>query len=231
MKIEKILSVMTAGILAACSIKTASIKVPEPLENSTVYQLITQSEYWGLGMDGIFDLAGLYTGKYQRSASSSSYFDDFVTNKEGTMLAEVINSKTGVSWILSCHGGGTGVNIGNFSFGGDDPYVCEITNRSGNIVGSYSLTKSGGVIDFGPSGKVNGTLTLSEKTYEIESIHEMEGSFIPVDHPLGYYIKSQGKVVAAVQVNGRITLQSDDNDLDSYAIATVASALSVRPEE
>lgn len=230
MKTEKIFTILTAGLLASCSIKTASIKVPVPLENSPVYKLTTQGEYWGLGMDGVFDLGGMYIGKYQRSASSSSYFDDFVTSKEGTMLAEIVNSSSGSSWILSCYGGDTGVNIGNFSFGGENPYLCNITNKNGTEIGLYSLEKSGGVIDFGPSGKVNGALEISGKKYEIESIHHMEGSFIPVDHPIGYYIKREGKVVAAVQVNGRITLQSDDNDLDSYAIATVASALSVRPE-
>ncbi|UTW47806.1 hypothetical protein [Bacterioplanoides sp. SCSIO 12839] len=217
--------------LTACSAKLASIKVPADLATQAPQALTTDGEFWGLGMDGTFDLAGLYHGKYDREASGSSYFGDFISNDEGSMAAEVVNSQSQQRWLLNCAGENTSVNLGGLSFGGDSPYECEVTSADKNKVGNFILKKSSGLIDFGPTGKVSGSLTLDGKRFEVESIHDMEGSFIPSDQPLGYYIKKNGQTVAAIQVNGRITLQSDGADMDAYAIATVASSLSVRPEE
>lgn len=228
---KKVVLITSAMLIAGCSAKLASIKVPDELSVNPVQTLTTAGAFWGLGMDGTFDLAGLYNGKYDRSASGSSYFGNLISKQEGSMAAEVSNVTSKKRWILNCYGGGTSVNIGNFSFGGNSPYQCQITDSDKNNVGVFVLKKSAGLIDFGPSGKVEGSLSLSGKRFTIESIHDMEGSFIPVDHPLGYYIKKGDKVVAAIQVNGRITLQSDGENMDSYAVATVASALSVRPEE
>lgn len=231
MNFKKVSLIAAVALTTACSMKMASIKVPDNLTAQIPQKLTTAGAFWGLGMDGTFDLAGLYHGKYDRSASTSSWGGDFITSAEGSMISEVVNSATGRTWVLNCYGGGTSVNVGNFSFGGDSPYKCDILSENKDKVGSFELKKSSGMIDFGPTGKVEGTLKFSGKTYQVESIHEAEGSFIPVDHPLGYYIKKGGQTVAAIQVNGSITLQSDGSDMDSYAIATVASALSVRPEE
>ena len=106
-----------------------------------------------------------------------------------------------------------------------------VSAESAILYGSITIEKSAGLVDFGPSGKVAGDMTLGNNKLKIESIHNMEGSFIPVDHPLGYYLSVGGETVAAIQVNGRITLQSDGADMDAYAIETVASSLSIRPEE
>ncbi|WP_419812966.1 hypothetical protein [Bacterioplanoides sp.] len=217
--------------LTACSAKLASIKVPDNLANQPAQALTTDGEFWGLGMDGTFDLAGLYQGKYDREASGSSYFGDFISNNEGSMVAEVINNQTQKRWLLQCAGENSSVNFGGLSFGGDSPYECTITTTNNRQLGKFSLKKSAGLIDFGPTGKVAGSLRLGGNRYEVESIHDIDGSFIPSDQPLGYYIRKDGKTVAAIQVNGRITLQSDGADMDAYALATVASSLSVRPEE
>ena len=217
--------------IGGCSAKLASIKVPADLASEPTIKLTTDGKFWGMGLDGTFDLGGLYQGKYDRDASKSAYFGDFITSAEGAMAAEVINNKTQQRWILNCYGGGSSVNVGNFSFGGNSPYECSIKTPANKDVGKIVIEKSAGLIDFGPTGKVKGTMTLDGKTLNFESIHDMEGSFIPVDHPLGYYLISSGKTVAAIQVNGRITLQSDGADMDAYAIATVASSLSIRPEE
>ena len=217
--------------LTGCSAKLASIKVPENLTSQPPVKLTTDGKFWGLGMDGTFDLGGLYQGKYDRDASQSSYFGDFVTSAEGSMAAEITNNKTQKRWLINCYGGGSSVNVGNFSFGGNSPYKCSIKTPENKTAGSITIEKSAGLVDFGPSGKVAGDMTLGNKKLKIESIHNMEGSFIPVDHPLGYYLSVGGKTVAAIQINGRITLQSDGADMDAYAIATVASSLSIRPEE
>lgn len=228
---KKVITPIILLAITGCSAKLASIKVPGNLSDQPPVKLTTDGAFWGLGMDGTFDLGGLYHGKYDRSASNSSYFGDFITSAEGSMVAEVINTRSKKRWIVNCYGGGSSVNVGNFSFGGNSPYECKITSEDKKTKGTFILEKSAGLIDIGPSGKVSGKMTLAGHSFDIESIHNMEGSFIPVDHALGYYFKSGNKTVAAVQVNGRITLQSDGADMDAYAIATVASSLSVRPEE
>ena len=57
----------------------------------------------------------------------------------------------------------------------------------------------------------------------------MEGSNIPVDQALGYYINSGVKTIAVIQTNGQISLQylpvNSNIKKDALVIAMIASSL------
>lgn len=216
--------------LAACTPQLAKVQAPSHLSKQPEQLLTTSGKFWGLGLDGTFNLDNLYSGQYSRSAGNSSYFGNLISRAKGTMAAEVVNNSSGDSWILSCKGGGTSLNIGILSLGGDKPYTCTIQDKQKNKVGSFSIKKAGGLISAGPTGQVKGSLSFGGKTYAMKSLHKAQGSFIPIDQALGYQFSYNGRAVAVVQVNGRISLQSDGKNMDAYAIATIASGLSLRPE-
>lgn len=218
-------------LLIGCITTQALIRVPENLQSSEEMIMETKGAFWGFGMDGQFDLAGLYSGQYDRRAHNVSWFDDLVETKENGMVAEVLNNSSGERWLLNFSSSFSKVNIGNITIGDDDAYTGDIL-KSGRKQGTFILKKSGK--GFEPSGKVSGKITLNDLQFTVESVHDLEGGLIPTDWPSGYYVKRNEEVVAVIQTNGRISLRLDEQlserEKDLMVIATVASALSLREE-
>ncbi|MGS2724668.1 VV20781 family protein [Porticoccus sp. GXU_MW_L64] len=217
--------------LAGCGASIGQIKVPDTLAQQEKMILETEGEFWGLGRKGTFTLSNQYSGSYDREASGISILGDLVKSDKGAMAAEVVNNVTGERWKLACHGRDTSVNVGVLSLGGDNPYGCTIFQNE-KSVGTFELKKSGGVLDFGPAGKVEGSVKLGDTNYTIASVHKAEGSVISLEQPLGYYVYTNKQEVAAIQVNGVISLQhlplKSQQERDLLAVTTVASALSWR---
>lgn len=230
----KKLVVLSVMALTGCVAGTATIKKPDGLQDQPPQVLKTEGAFWGLGRKGTFQLGQEYSGRYDRNASSSSWLGDFISTSKSSMAAEVVNNQTEQRWQLVCSGGGTGVNLSIFSFGGGDPYSCDIYQGQSKV-GRYQISENKKLLDLGPTGKVTGQFNLGTLRYRFESVHEAEGSFIPVDTALGYYFYSGGQLVAAVQTNGAISLQhkplQDVTKKDALVLGMVASALSWRTSE
>lgn len=230
----KKLVVLCAIALTGCVATTATIKQPEGLQHQPPQVLQTNGPFWGLGNKGTFQLGNEYSGRYDRSASGTSWLGDFIATNRASMAAEVVNRQSGQRWQLVCEGGGTGVNISIFSFGGGEPYGCDIF-AGRDRVGRYQIDANKQLLDLGPAGKVSGQFNLGDQRFSFRSVHEAQGSFIPVDDVLGYYVYRNQQLVAAIQTNGTISLQhkplSSETAKDALVVGMIASALSWRPEE
>jgi hypothetical protein len=229
---KSICVLLISSALFGCG-STVMMKKSDAVAAQPELLLKTDGSFWGFGPEGTFDIAGRYHGKYSRSASTSSWFNT-INTKEGEMVAEVTRNDNGETWTLVCSGGGTSVDIGSFSFGGNDPYVCQISEDGTNI-GEYKMERTSEAISLSTAKKEQGFIRLDSTHFNVASVHDGEGLMMSVDNPLGYSFSRGSVEIAAVQTNGSITLQTlpdlPQAEMDTLALGTVASALSWRPEE
>ncbi|MBY6199002.1 hypothetical protein [Vibrio hangzhouensis] len=229
---KSICALIISNALLGCG-STVTMNKSEAVASQPELLLQTDGNFWGFGPEGTFDIAGLYTGKYSRSASTSSWFNT-INTKEGEMVAEVTRSDNGETWTLVCSGGGTSVDIGSFSFGGNDPYICLIS-ENGKASGEYKMERKSEAISLSSAKQETGFIRLGNTHFNVASVHDGEGLMMSVDNPLGYSFTRGSVEVAAVQTNGTITLQTlahlPQAEMDTLAIGIVASALSWRPQE
>lgn len=224
--------IVTLGALSGCG-STAIMEKSEALKSQPELAIQTDGSFWGLGADGTFTIAKQYTGKYSRSASDSTWFNT-INIKDAEMVAEITRSDNGKSWQLTCSGGGTGINLNGISFGGNDPYKCDVHDGE-HTVGYYSISPSAGAISINFATSEEGKLKVDDQYFTVKSVHKAEGSFMPIDSALGYSFYLQDQAVAAAQTNGVLTLQMlpelTEPQKDAIVIGTIASALSWRPAD
>ncbi|MCG7499000.1 hypothetical protein MHO82_19210 [Vibrio sp. Of7-15] len=218
--------------LSGCG-STAIMEKSEALKSQPELAIQTDGSFWGLGSEGTFTIAEQYTGKYSRSASDSTWFNT-INIKDAEMVAEITRNDNSKSWQLTCRGGGTGVNVSGISFGGNDPYTCDVHDGE-KTVGHYSIAPSTGAISINFATSEEGSLKVDDQYFTVKSVHKAEGSFMPINSALGYSFYSQGQAVAAAQTNGMLTLQMlpelTEAQKDTIVIGTIASALSWRPAD
>jgi hypothetical protein len=221
-----VLGLTACGSLAIMDKSEAVKAQPEML-------IKTDGDLWGLGGDGQFTLGAAYEGKYSRDASTSTWFNT-ISTKDGSMAAEVVNKDSGKTWILNCSGGGTSVKFSMLQFGGDTPYICDISSQ-GEPVGTFMLERDAKVIDFGSEDKEKGSIAIDGIHFDVETVHTGSGLMMPLQNPLGYSFKLKGQEVAAVQTNGILTVQwlpeMTAQQKDVLAVGAIASALSWRPAD
>lgn len=231
---KKTLIITLASVLLAACGSTAVMKKSTAVKAQPQIIIKTDGDFWGLGKEGTFDIAGLYQGKYSRNASGSAWFNTLNTNK-GEMAAEITRVDNQESWQLVCQGKSQSINIGAFSFDNSDPYQCRIL-QGDKEVGSFELKpSSSGPIQLGIQRKESGYAKVGEESLAIRSVHESDSTFIPLEKPLGYSLISHNQEIAAVQTNGMLTVQMlanlSQSERDLVAISAIASALSWRPED
>ena len=223
---------IVAASLVGCG-TTALMERSEDIKSQPQLLINTDGDFWGFGKEGSFDLAGEYKGKYSRSASGSTWFNTISTN-EGDMVAEITRVNTGKTWQLICSGGGTSVNLGMLSFGGGDPYRCDI-QVDGQSVGEYEIAPKEMAISIDLAKYETGIVRINDRHFNVKSVHKAEGMFMTVEKPLGYIFEQGTETVAAVQTNGMLSLQMlpelADSNKDLVVVGSIASALSWRPED
>ena len=229
---KKLLLLLSTVTLTACG-SVAIMDKSAAISAQPELPIKTNGELFGLGSTGEFTIGGLYKGTYSRDSSESSWFGT-VSFKKGEMGVEIERLDNNRVWQLVCSGGGTSVNVGGISFGGNSPYKCSIATDN-KQVGNYTISPQAGMIDFGIEKKEAGSITVNNDTYTVETIHTSDSLMMAIEHPLGYSFKHYTTEVAALQTNGIMTLQMlpelTEDQKDILIIGSVASALSWRPEE
>ncbi|MGF1754825.1 hypothetical protein L4C33_14675 [Vibrio makurazakiensis] len=230
---KKLLSILLPTLtLTACGSVAIMDKSAE-ISAQPELMIKTDGDFWGLGQEGNFDLAGLYKGKYSRNSSSSTWFDT-VSFKDGELAAEITRNDNNEQWQLVCSGGGTSVNYMGVQFGGNAPYRCNIS-QAGNEVGEFVLEAKSEMIKISLEKKETGFIRLGSTHYNVETVHSSKDLLMAVENPLGYSFTQGAEQVAATQTNGMLTLQMlpnlTDAQKDTLVIGSIASALSWRPED
>jgi len=230
---KKLLSVLIPTLaLTACG-SVAIMEKSDAVSAQPELIIKTDGDFWGLGEEGTFDLAGLYQGQYSRDSSSSTWFNT-VSFKDGELAAEITRNDNGETWQLVCSGGGTSVNYMGVDFGGNKPYRCKVSQAEKEI-GEFVLEPKSEMIKLSLEKKETGFIRLGSTHYNVETVHNSKDLMMAVEKPLGYSFKQGSHEVAAAQTNGMLTLQMlpnlSDEQQDTLVVGTIASALSWRPED
>lgn len=229
---KKVAPLLSTLLLTACG-SVAIMDKSDAVKAQPELVIKTDGDFWGLGQEGHFDLAGLYTGKYSRNSSGSTWFNT-VSFKEGEMAAEIVRADNQKSWQLVCSGGGMSINYLGVDFGGNDPYTCSISQNN-TVVGEFNLAAKSEAISLSVEKKEAGTIRIGSTHYNVETVHTGDNLMMALEHPLGYSFKQGTQEVAATQTNGMLTLQMLPNlteeQKDVLVVGTIASALSWRPQD
>ncbi|OBT12138.1 hypothetical protein A9264_03085 [Vibrio sp. UCD-FRSSP16_10] len=221
------LGVIVASSLVGCASNAIMVKADD-VAAQPVLPVSVDGKFGGFGDEGSFKVADLYSGRFTRDSSKSSWFG-VVGSSKGGMVAQ-LDSKDGQHWKIECSGKQSGLNLGGIDFSGSDPFKCDIT-KDGTSVGSYQITAKRSLMG---ASEETGFVTLNGTKIELAAVKKAQGSAFEAGEPLGYAFTIDGKEVADTQTNGSISIQMlpdlTQAQRDTIVVGSIASALSWRPE-
>ncbi|GAB7220059.1 hypothetical protein VcTj87_18800 [Vibrio comitans] len=193
-----------------------------------IVPITVDGKFGGFGQQGTFKVADLYSGRFSRDATKSSWFG-VVGSSDSDMVA-TIDSTSGHHWKIQCSGEQSSFNLGSIAMSDSDPFQCEIT-QDGTTVGHYQIKTEKTMLG---ASKELGFVTLNGTKIELAAVKKAEGSAFEGGQPLGYSFTLDGKEIAATQTNGSMTLQMlpkiTEKQQDAIVVGSIASALSWRPD-
>jgi hypothetical protein len=169
------------------------MRLPEPLQagaNDTLRGLDGRR-------NGDFTIAGA-SGRFERDATSLSLFG--LVERQRATARYTLRWADGREVEGRCKGRETGVSLGIVG-GRAQPFSlnCEWSGT----VAALSVADSGFVgAAAGTRSERRGTLRAGPVELEVQSVHHVEGSPLPLDAPIGYVVRHRGVAVGAVELNG-----------------------------
>ncbi|WP_459681822.1 VV20781 family protein [Vibrio comitans] len=221
------LALLVTSTLFGCA-STAMMVKTDAVAAQPIVPITVDGKFGGFGQQGTFKVADLYSGRFSRDATKSSWFG-VVGSSDSDMVA-TIDSTSGHHWKIQCSGEQSSFNLGSIAMSDSDPFQCEIT-QDGTTVGHYQIKTEKTMLG---ASKELGFVTLNGTKIELAAVKKAEGSAFEGGQPLGYSFTLDGKEIAATQTNGSMTLQMlpkiTEKQQDAIVVGSIASALSWRPD-
>ena len=79
----------------------------------------------------------------------------------------------------------------------------------------------------GTRAERQGSFTMGGRTLELRSVHQVQGSPLPLDEPIGYVLSHQGQPVGAIELNGTTPRLWRPAAGDAHAEAVTLAALAL----
>jgi hypothetical protein len=216
-----LLSITAAALLTGCAaIRPAQMKLPDGLAESTEAAGITGL---GGGTRGSYQLAG-HAGSFSRSASRLALFDDLAVFNRGGAGYSIAGPDFVQPVQARCTLRQTTMQIRVLAFTPKKlAYECDFDGAAARL----SLQEAAGSA-LGRAER-RGELVLDGITVTMRSVHELVGTPLGVQAPIGYVIELAGQPIAAVELNGtepRLRLPRGERDQRRAALlAALALAL------
>lgn len=181
-----------AAVLAACAgLPAAQMALPAPLhavEPVTVAGL-------GAGRSGAFTLADA-GGTFQRGRDRLALFDVLTFDRATTRYE--LQGPDGRRLKAACLGRQTDVTVGIVNAAAR-PYTlsCEWSGAR-----DARMTLAAPASTAATRARRQGRFSSGDVTLELQSVHEVQGSPLPLEAPIGYLITHAGQPVGAVEING-----------------------------
>lgn len=143
---------------------------------------------------------GSFDAQFQRSAERLGLFDDALSRDRASFRLSWRLEK-GDPVDLSCKGRQTDFTIGIVT-GAVRGWSLECRPSGNGAPATGSLRLEGRAAAAGTRMERAGSWTEGTRTFEIRSVHRIDGSPLPQSAPFGYVLSHQGTAVAAVELNG-----------------------------
>ena len=217
--LPKLSAAAAVALLAACAaIQPAQMALPAPLAGMTPEAV----QGIGAGRSGEFQI-GAQRGKFQRSRDRVDLFDTVSFDRATTRYS--LTRADGSTVQAACRGRQTTVTLGILQ-GAARPYTVEC-QWTGALAGAMTLGANGA--QAGVRSDRTGLFSTSTTTLELRSVHQVQGSPLPLDAPIGYLITHLGQPVGAVELNGttpRLWRPANGSALqEPVTLAALATAL------
>jgi hypothetical protein len=222
---------LAAGILlGGCgAITPARMALPPALETGTEKVTIT-----GLGgaPRGEFGVAG-ERGSFTRSASRLALFDALYES-ESAVASFALAPPGGVSSRCSMRRRTANAGLLTYEFR-PMAYTCSFSGAGEPALLTLGEARSTGRLQ-SMKRERGGEMTLGDVRLQVRSSHALAGSKLETAAPIGYVFERDGRIVAAVEINGTepviiFRAGSNGNERQAVTLASLALALLWDPKE
>jgi hypothetical protein len=187
-----LLAALSAAVLAACaSLPAAQMALPADLKAVAPEPV----QGIGIGRQGEFTV-GRERGTFSRGKDRLDIFEIVAFDRASTRYSMTLADGRAVQ--AACRGRQTTASIGivtgmprKFSF------ECAWTGA----VDAHLRIEAPSWIP-GTRAERSGRFRLGDVTLDVKSVHEVQGSPLPLEAPIGYTLSHQGRAVGAIELNG-----------------------------
>lgn len=180
--------------LSACAgLPAAQVALPAPLAAQTP-ELV---EGIGVGRNGSFAL-GAATGTFSRGRDRLELFD--IVNWDSAKTRYALTLADGARTEAACKG--KAVEVAWRVLAADArPFSFECEWRGAR---SAQLAVNAPALAVGMKAERTGRFTMNGLALEVRSLHDVQGSPLPLEAPIGYLFSQGGRPVGAIELNGPV---------------------------
>lgn len=222
MRFSIILAASAALAAVGCaSIQSARMATPPALASGETVPVTGV----GGGRSGAF-AAGPFSGAFTRSASRLAFFDPLYERRDGRTAFTVSGPGINGNLAVSCRMRERTITVGVISF---EPhkmaYGCEFSQEGQAVPAQFELlAHRAGLGGMAMRQERRGEITLDGVVLQIRSVHDLQGSSIPMGTPIGYLFEQEGAAVGAVELNGApVVIYGPNTDQATRRAVLVAS--------
>ena len=188
-------AVLSTTLLAGCaSLPAAQMALPAPFAASAPEPV----QGIGLGRKGEFTL-GTVRVSFSRGRDRLEIFE--IASFDRSPVRYALTRTDGALIEASCRGRQNTVTLGVLQ-GNAKPFSfeCEWRQHPQGRVAGMTVTAPSWIP--GTRAERSGNFTLGATTLEVKSVHNVQGSRLPLEQPIGYVMSHQGRPVGAIELNG-----------------------------
>lgn len=200
------------GLSACASLPAARMALPDELGGREPVLI----EGLGAGRSGSFSLDGR-SGRFEREADRLALFSALSFEQARTRFS--IDLPEGGRTEAACRGKQTSLSAGAL-FGRPRPFALECRWR-GAMRAELSLQGHDGA--GATRQQRQGQFSSGALLLQLQSVHRVQGSPLPLEAPIGYLISHEGRPVAALELNGRPRLWRPAAEHPAYAAVNQAA--------
>lgn len=186
------LTLVLAAALAACtSLPAAQVALPAPLAT----QAPEPVEGIGLGRSGGFTV-GAASGSFNRGRDRLELFE--LVNWDSAKTRYALTLADGARTDAACKGKAVEVTWRVLAANAK-PFAFECEWRGAR---SAQLAVNAPVLAVGMKAERSGRFTMNGLSLDVQSLHNVQGSPLPLEAPIGYLFSHNGRPVGAIELNG-----------------------------
>ncbi len=186
-----LLAAAVLSLSACASLPPAQVALPAPLSAQTP-ELV---EGIGYGRNGSFTV-GAESGTFKRGRDRLELFE--IVNWDSAKTRYALTLADGARTDAACKGKAVEVTWRVLAADAR-PFSFECEWRGAR---SAQLAVNAPALAVGTKAERSGRFTMNGLTLEVQSLHNVQGSPLPLEAPIGYLFSQVGKPVGAIELNG-----------------------------
>jgi hypothetical protein len=211
------LAACLAGLAACASIPAAQMALPAELDATAAVPV----QGIGYGREGSFSVGG-GQGTFRRGKDRLEIFELVAFDRASTRYS--LRLADGRSVDAACRGRQTTASIG-ILVGQPKPFKLECEWRG--AVSAHMEVAAPSWIP-GTRAERSGRFHAGNVQLDVKSVHDVQGSPLPLEAPIGYTLLHEGRAVGAIELNGpvpRLWRPADARLAEPVTLAALALAL------